>query len=74
MIFLLSPLQGSRRAAESEEDKPDVEVFKEQFGSRFIVKCQEFTTRLQANLGEDGQDRKLGNVGASYHRNPGALV
>ena len=38
------------------------EVYKEQFGTRFIVRCDDFKLRLQANIADDGQPEKLDNV------------
>jgi len=37
-------------------------MYREQFGKRFLVKCEGFTTRLQANLDEDGALEDLSNV------------
>jgi len=40
----------------------DADVYKEQFGTRFIVRCDDFKLRLQANIAEDGQPEQLDNV------------
>ena len=37
-------------------------MYREQFGKRFLVKCEGFTTRLQANLNEEGAVEELSNV------------
>ena len=37
-------------------------MYREQFGKRFLVKCEGFTTRLQANLSDDGSAESLSNV------------
>ena len=38
-----------------------MDVYREQFGTRFIVECSEFQMRLQVNVSEDGHS-KLTNV------------
>lgn len=40
----------------------DSDVFKEQFVMRFLVRCEGFKLRLQANVAEDGQPERLDNV------------
>ena len=40
----------------------DPDVYKEQFGTRFIVRCDDFKLRLQANIGDDGHPERLDNV------------
>jgi len=40
----------------------DADVYKEQFGTRFILRCDDFRLRLQANIADDGQPEHLDNV------------
>jgi len=40
----------------------DADVYKEQFGTRFIVRCDDFKLRLQANIADEGQPERLDNV------------
>jgi len=40
----------------------EADVYKEQFGTRFIVRCDDFKLRLQANVADDGQPERLDNV------------
>jgi len=44
------------------------DVYKDQFGTRFIVRCDDFKLRLQANMADDSQPERLDNVrhAASY--------
>lgn len=45
-----------------DESDHESDLYKEQFGMRFVVQCNEFRLRLQANLAEDGQPEQLDNV------------
>ena len=40
----------------------EMDVYQEQFGTRFVVECQEFQLRLQVNLAEDRKPQQLNNV------------
>jgi len=40
----------------------DADVYKEQFGTRFIVRCDDFKLRLQANIADEGYPERLDNV------------
>ena len=40
----------------------EMDVYQEQFGTRFVVGCQEFQLRLQVNLAEDRKPQQLNNV------------
>jgi hypothetical protein len=62
-LFKIYPeIQSGLTSQTSEENSHEPEVYKEQFGTRIVVRCEEFTLRLQANLAEDGQPEKLSNV------------
>ena len=41
---------------------PDACVYKEQFGTRFVVRCDDFKLRLQANIADEGQPEQHDNV------------
>ena len=41
------------------------ETYRETFGTRFIVRCDDFKLRLQANLAEDMHEERLSNVSIS---------
>lgn len=62
-IFLMYPeikkMLPSERKAEDSEHESD--LFREQFGTRFLVQCDSFRLRLQANLADDGQPERLDN-------------
>ena len=49
-------------AGDAEEDEHAQETYRETFGTRFIVRCDDFKLRLQANLAEDGHEERLSNV------------
>jgi hypothetical protein len=55
------PPSGIDRPSDSANDG-DIDVYKEQFGMRFLVRCEGFKLRLQANLVDDGQPEQLDNV------------
>ncbi|KAI0241477.1 Dedicator of cytokinesis protein 9 [Lamellibrachia satsuma] len=42
-------------------NEAEMDVYQEQFGTRFVVECQEFQLRLQVNLAEDGKPQQLNN-------------
>ncbi len=44
------------------QDESDIEVYREQFGTRIIVRCEDLKLRLQANLADEGQEERLSNV------------
>ena len=45
------------------EEDDSCEVFRDVFGTRFAVSCEEFVTELQANIAEDHHpEPKLDNV------------
>ena len=51
----------------AEIEAPDEgEVYKEQFGLRFIIRGESFSTRLQANIAEDGHAEHLENVSTAF--------
>ena len=45
----------------------DTDVYKEQFGTRFVVRCDDFKLRLQANVADEGQAERLDNVRDYVH-------
>ena len=49
-------------AVEDESKGHEHELYKEQFGTRFIVKCEYFRLRLQADVAEEGREEVLRNV------------
>ena len=44
------------------DEEADIEVYREQFGTRIIVRCEDFKLRLQANMSEETQEERLSNV------------
>jgi len=62
------PAGSIEEMAESTVDSSglDADVYKEQFGTRFIVRCDDFKLRLQANIADDGQSEQLDNVCFSF--------
>jgi len=65
VTYSQKPPAGSiEESAESmvDSNEPDADVYKEQFGTRFIVRCDDFKLRLQANIADDGQPEQLDNV------------
>ena len=60
-MSILDIFQKSLAFQEPKSDH-EVEVYKEQFGDRFIVTCEDFRTKLQANIAGDGQPERLTNV------------
>ena len=43
-------------------NQEEVDVYREIFGTRFVVQCEEFKTRLQTNVDEKGQGDIIDNV------------
>lgn len=62
-IFMLYPDVKKKLPSERKVDESDHEsdLYKEQFGMRFVVQCNEFRLRLQANLADDGLPERLDN-------------
>ncbi|CAH1780657.1 unnamed protein product, partial [Owenia fusiformis] len=50
-----------RSLTDEPELEPEWDVFKEQFGKRFVVRYDSFKLRLQANIAEDGKPERLDN-------------
>ena len=44
------------------DDEAEIEVYKPQFGTRFILGCEHLRFRLQADLSEDLNKERLSNV------------
>ena len=62
-IEFLSPQKSKGDGAgDAEEDEHAQETYRETFGTRFIVRCDDFKLRLQANLADDGHEERLSNV------------
>ena len=64
MICCQKPPAGGEDTVESIVDSSgqDADVYKEQFGTRFIVRCDDFKLRLQANLADEGHTERHDNV------------
>ena len=61
-IEFLSPQKSRGETGEEEEDEHVQDTYRETFGTRFIVRCDDFKLRLQANLADDGQEERQSNV------------
>lgn len=62
-LFLKKKKLPSERKVDESDHESD--LYKEQFGMRFVVQCNEFRLRLQANLADDGLPERLDNVRTS---------
>ncbi len=61
-VFPASQKSQDGGGIEDEADEHAQETYRETFGTRFIVRCDDFKLRLQANLSEDSQEERLSNV------------